>query len=729
MRYEGLTTGAARYAGDLRPAGLAHLVFVRSPHAHARIVSIDTSSAVGAPGVVGVFTAADLNLVPLWEIHMIPEELGQPPLATGEVRYVGERVVAVLAHSLAQAIDAAELVDVTYASLPLAMVPGAPGTKHFYTWNTTPAPGVLDGHPLIVSGQVHMPRVANAPIEPLAITAVPEANGRTTLHVSTQSPQSTAAQAARSLGVNYFDLRAVVPRVGGSFGGKAVGAIPDYALAAALAHRLRVPVRCVEDRSSNLTCMQGRGMTLDFELHADAGGRVQAIRVHEDCDSGAYPVTNSVEPGKTQMMITGPYRLDHVAFDADAYTTNGSPSGAYRGPGRSEASAVLERGMDLLAQRLGIDPVEIRRRNLLRADELPRESVTGAHYDEGDYHRVLDVLIERSHYDSWRAEQANRRAAGARVQLGIGLSTVTDSSAWFARHEDGIVEVAADGTVTVVLGSAAVGQEHEVVFANLVASVLPVRAEDVVIVAGDTDRMGGFGSSGSRTIQMAGTIAHLGALDVLAKAHSIAAELLEAAEADIETTAGGFVVRGVPSREIAWREVAALAASAGEPLLDTRCAFDQPGPTYAFGAQLSIVEVDTETGEVRPLHHYAVTDCGRVIDPPGAQGQVIGGSVQGISQALFEEFVYDADGNPLTANFAEYLVPSAADMCPIDNWFVETPTSRNPLGAKGVGEIGMVAAPAAAHAAVLDALQPYGVDYLPFPASPQRVWSAIKPSS
>jgi carbon-monoxide dehydrogenase large subunit len=740
-----LLTGLGRYCADIAVPATAELVFVRSTVAHARIALIDASSARAMPGVLAVLTASDLPLVPIHEIQLIPETFAQPPLATGTVRYVGERIAAVVALSLAEAADAAAAVVVEYEALPAtvdpaaAAEPSAPplfpghGSNVALEWHLGATEASWPAAPVRVSGEVRMPRVATAPMEGLSVLAIPEPDGRLTVWASTQSPHAVLVQIARALDVGWDRLRVRTPHVGGAFGGKSLGGLPDYVVAAAAALRLGRPVRCVEDRAANLITMQGRGMRLRFELYAERDGSLVGLAVDELCDSGAYPSTNSVEPGKTMMMSAGPYRLSEVRFRGRSVVTNLSPTGAYRGPGRSEAAAVLERAMDLLARRLDLDPVELRRRNLLRADELPHDNPGGAHYDESDYPANLDALIERSGYRELRVEQERRRAARAPRLLGIGVATVLDSTAWFVRDEPAAVSVDGSGRVRVTIATPSAGQRHGDALANLVAGVLPVRAEDVDVVEGDTAEIAGSaGTSGSRSMQLAGSAVVRASEVVLGKARSVAAHLLESSEEDIVVDSGRLGVQGVPTSFLAWADVAARAWDPSslprgvEPGLDARCVFQQAHPTYTSAAHLSVVELDVETGQVRPLRHLAVTNCGRVVDVAGALGQVIGASAQGVAQALYEEVAYDDGGNPLGASLAEYLVPAAPDQPSFDAHFLETPSVLNPLGAKGVGEVGMVAAPAAVHGAVIDALAHLGVRDIGLPCTPERVWRAVQ---
>jgi carbon-monoxide dehydrogenase large subunit len=743
-RFVGLLDGAARFAADLPVAGVLQLVFVRSPHAHAEIVSIDTTDAARMPGVVAVFTAADLSLVPVWEIHSIPEVLGQPPLAVDMVRYVGERVVAIVASTFAEALDAAEHVVVTYAPRPalvdardaldrrVASVHASLESNIALVWTTVPehAP---PADSIVVSGEIHMPRVAVAPMEPLSIVVIPGPGDTLVIHPATQSPHGTRVQVARSLRMPYTQLHVVVPNVGGGFGGKAVGGIVDYVVCAAVARELQRPVRFVEQRGDNLVTMHGRGMRMRYSAHADTDGVVHTIDVHQIADSGAYPVTNAVEPGKTQLMSCGPYRIGNVRFHGSSVITNLAPSGAYRGPGRSEASAVLEDAMDSIARRLHLDPVEVRRRNLLVPADAPYASPTGTRYDGTDFSAMLERALDLADYQGLRAEQRARRAAEDRTQLGIGVASIIDSSAWFARDETLRVSINAQGRVQVHAITASAGQDHAPAYATIISAVLPVSIDDIDVIEGDSDGFdAGFGSSGSRTIQLAGSAIHLACHTLLDRLRAIAAHLLEAATADIETSDQGFYVSGVPAHALTLRDLARVAFARDalpdelDASLDAPCTFTQDHATYPCMVCVVTVEVDTETGGTRVRSHHSVADCGRVIDPPNAEGQVIGANAQAIGQVLFEELSYDADGNPQNASLAEYLVPSAVEQPSTHEVeFTDIPAAANPLGAKGVGELGMVGTPAALRSAIIDALAPYSVTSIDLPCTPERIWRAV----
>jgi carbon-monoxide dehydrogenase large subunit len=746
-RYDALLTGSARFVADVDVADRLHLVFVRSPFAHARLAAVDTRDATSAPGVRAVFTAASLPTLPVWEIQMIPEALAQPALAVDVVRYAGERVAAVVAESPAAALDAAELVVVDYEPLPpltdaeAAVVEGAPllvpehGSNVALDWASDRAVAgsrvaiAIDGETevadVVVRTELRIGRLAVAPLEGHAVLAVPDGDGLV-VWLSTQVSHAARVQLARSLALPVERVRVVAPHVGGGFGGKAHGGIGEHVVTAAAARELGRPVQFVEDRYANLATMHSRGVVLRGEVRATASGRLVGLRVEELCDAGAYPATGAVEPGKTGLMLGGPYRVPTVEFAARSVLTNLAPSGAYRGPGRAEASAFLERSMDRLAVELGVDPVEVRRRNLIGPDEYPYATATGLHYDTGDLPQLLDTVLARGDYEGWRARQRDRRASGGGAHLlGVGVAVVVDSSAWFSRRQCATVVITGSGGVEVRSATASAGQQHEVVLRAVVDAVIGIGAERIEVVEGDTGRTpASDGSMGSRSTQLAGTASRLAAEEVLVRARREAAKALEAAEEDVVQRGDGFHVRGVPARGLTFAELSARVAADGEEL-DATCVFDQPDAAYPSAAHLSVVEIDPETGRVTPVRHVAVTDCGCVVDPPGAEGQVIGATVQGIAQALYERVVHADDGTPVATSLAEYLVPSAAEVPAIEAHFLETPSPRNPLGAKGVGEIGMLAAPAAVHGAVLDALAPFGVRHLDLPCTPESVWRAM----
>jgi carbon-monoxide dehydrogenase large subunit len=741
-RFAGLVSGAIRYTSDIEVPSALHLLFVRATIPHGRISGIDTAGAERADGVVAVYRAEDLEMRPSPAMLGSPAVMAQPPLAVEVVRYVGEPVVAVVAESAAAAADAAELVAVDYEPLPMinsvteALLPSAPllfrghDSNIAQRWPRETLGPWRDGEVVVRASSV-IPRVCVAPMEPHAAVAVPADDGGLTMWVSTQMPHRVRDLIAASVGLPTSRVRVIAPQVGGGFGGKTGGGEAGHTVAAAAALRLGRAVRWAEDRGSNLIEMQGRGVSQLAEAHATRDGRLVGLRISITSDSGAYPGVATIEPGKMKLMACGPYRVPAVEIEARSVLTNRAPTGAYRGPGRAEASALLERCMDLLAVELGLDPVEVRRRNLLRPDELPRASVTGAVYESSDYHKAVDALLERADYCELRAEQARRRSAGGPL-LGIGLATVLDSTAWAARSESVSVFVRPDGVVEVVTGTVSAGQEHAVAFAELVRRHLPVDLSDIVVVEGDTGRAPtGDGSNGSRSIQIAGTAVLRAAEEVAVKCRRLAASILEAAEDDVVAYPGrGFGVRGVPSSVRSLAELAgALTAGPSDGAeLAARCLFEQVEPTHPSAAHLAVVEVDTETGKVVHVRHVAVTDSGEVMDPPSAEGQVIGATVQGAAQALYEHAAYDEHANPLATTLAEYLVPSAADVPPIECHHVVNRSARNALGAKGIGEIGMLAGPVAVQNAVIDALSHLGVRHIDMPCTPEKVWQAIAAS-
>jgi carbon-monoxide dehydrogenase large subunit len=734
---DALVRGRARFTADLPIPGVAELVFVRSPHAHARIVAIDIDAAAQAPGVLAVLTAHDMPPLRLHEIHIIPELLAPFALATDVARFVGDPVAVVVATSRGAAVDGAELVDVTYAPLtPVvtandAVRDDAPrlfpdyGSNVALEWDldeTDEAFAESQPTAVTVRGEIDLPRLSTAPMEGHAIVVTPTESGGLHIAVSTQWPHGTRLQMARSFGLSLDQIRAQVPAVGGGFGGKSLGGIREHIATAAAARRLNRPVRYIEQRNDNLQSMQGRGVHINFEADATKDGRVVHLRVEDLCDCGAYPSTGAVEPGKTMMMSTGPYRIGHITFHARSVVTNLPPTGAYRGPGRAEASIVLEQVMDRVAYALDLDPLAVRANNVMAIAELPKRSMTGAHYDEADFAELSARARASSDYDRWRTAQRERRATGDGKVLGIGVSSVFDSSAWFDRTDQANVRLTADGDALVELSSSSAGQHHDGAIARIVGDALALPLARVRLIEGDTVLGTGGGSSGSRTIQIGGHAARAAALVMRQRLIERAADLLEAAVDDVVLHDGEAFVRGVPRSRVAYAD---LARDMATDDLAACCSFEQSAATYPAAVNVAVVEIDTESGLVGLRRLTTVTDCGTVLDADAAHGQVAGASAQGIAQALFERASYDSDGNPRTANLADYLMPSAADLPAVDVEFCPQRSSRNPLGAKGVGEVGMVAAPAAVYGAVLDALRPFGVSEMPMPCDPESVWRAI----
>ena len=735
--------GDSGYVDDLQIDGLLHLEFVRSTIAHGHLRGVDTTEAAALPGVVAVFRPGDLDLPPQRGVAASDDTCARPPLAGDRVRFVGDPVAVVVAGTKTAAVDAAGTVVVDYDPLPAvadaeaALGPDAP--LQFEALGSNVASGhrdpdgadPLEGADVVVRGRFENQRVAVLPLEGNAVAVVPGDDGAghdLTVYVATQGAHAWKNQLCDLFGLEPGRVRVVAPDVGGAFGAK-LGVAAEHAVAVAVARRLERPVKWVETRSENLVAMpHGRGQVQYVEMGLRRDGTITGLRARILGDSGAYAGFGGVlAQWTTRMMAQGPYRIPRVRYDAAAVLTNTTPMGAFRGAGRPEAAAFLERLMDMAAVELGLDPVEIRRRNLLRPDDFPHATLMGVTYDSGNYGAALDEALRRAGYEALRAEQAARRASGDPVQLGIGVSVYVEITAGGGAGEWGSVEVHEDATVTVKVGTSSHGQGHATAFAMIVADRLQVPLEAIRFVQSDTAVVPtGGGTGGSRSLQMGGNAVRGAAEAVVEQARHLAAELLEAAPSDIVVTGGGRIgVAGVPARTFGWAELARVAGARDSPLV-SGFDFKQAGSTFPSGAHVAVVEVDLETGSVRPLRHVAVDDCGRVLNPLIVGGQQHGGIGQGIAQALWEAFVYDSDGNPLTATLADYAMPSAAELPSFEVASTETPTPLNPLGAKGIGEAGAVGSTPAVQNAVVDALSHLGVRHLDMPCTPERVWRAIQ---
>lgn len=741
-----LVTGSARYTDDLAVPGAAQAVFVRSVLGHARINGIDTAEAAAAPGVIAVVTAADLDLKPLSR-GSAPRPFDRLPLAREVVRFIGEPLAVVVAASREQALDATELVQVDYEPLPVvtdplaALEPDAPllfpehgsNVATERPWQGKPAR--VEECEVVVRAHLVNQRVAPTPMEPNAAVAAPDPEtGGLTLWAPVQAPFWTRKALARSLKLDAERIRVVVPAVGGAFGAR-IFACPEQVVVAALALRLDRPVRYVESRSeSMLSTTHGRGQVQEVELGATRDGTITDLRVRIVADGGAYPGDAGLMPVSTVDMLAGPYRIARVEGHSTLVATNTTPVSAYRGAGRPEATWLLERMLDLLAARLGTDPAEVRRRNLIPPGAFPHVTATGARYDSGDYQAALDRALEVAGYERLRAEQAERRRRDDRVQLGIGLAAYVEVTGFGA--EVGAVEVGADGRVTVVTGISPHGQGHETSFAQLVAATLGVELDQVRVVHSDTKLVPrGDGTMGSRSLQVGGSAVLGASEEVLDKGRTLAAHLLEARVEDVVVHLGqGLGVAGAPATAMSWAELAQAMADPerrpsgtdSDPALAAEVSFEMDGSTYPFGAHVAVVEVDVETGLVRLIRYVALDDSGRLLNPLLAEGQIHGGIAQGAAQALLEEVRYDADGNNLTGTLASYSMPSPAELPSFDTVRMETPSPLNPLGAKGIGESGAIGSTPAVHNAVIDALAPFGVTHLSMPTTPERVWRALR---
>jgi carbon-monoxide dehydrogenase large subunit len=703
---------------------------------------VDTAAAASAPGVVAVFTAADLSLPARVGFQMVPEVFARPPLAEGRVRFVGEPVALVVAETSHEAVDAAQLVGLDLE--PLEVVVDADAARHAGSELLFPAHGsnvanhfaprgdddVLAGAEVTIKGRFVNQRLAPVPMEPEAILVAPEA-GKLTVWATSQTPFGLRAAMASSLGMAEGDIRVVVGDMGGGFGAKA-GARPELIVVAAAARKLGRPVKWIETRSENLVGMtHGRGQVQHVELGATRDGRLVGMRARVVADIGAYPAIAVLLPFLTGQMSAGVYKVPAIDYEAHCVVTNTTPLAAYRGAGRPEAAAMVERAMDMLAVELNMDPAELRRRNLIPPDQFPHTTAGGATYDSGEYERALDKLLEISSYAELRTEQSRRRERGDRVQLGIGLSVYVEVTAVGTGPEWGAVRIETDGTATVRCGTTSSGQGHETSLAQIAAEQLGLPLDSVRVIHSDTDAVErGSGTVGSRSMQHGGSAVHQAAREVRHKARDLASHLLEASPDDIVFIDGTVGVAGVPERSISWASLVAAASDRKklpegmEPGLAAEADFAGDG-SYPFGAHCAVVEVDTETGEVRLIRFFAVDDCGRLINPLLAEGQVHGGIAQGIGQALFEEVVFDDQGNPRTASLIDYQIPSIGEIPEVVTATTETPSPNNPLGAKGIGESGTIGSTPAVQNAVVDALSHLGIRHLDMPLTPERVWVAI----
>jgi carbon-monoxide dehydrogenase large subunit len=739
-----LTSGGV-YTEDVvddRLTGACHVFFVRSPVAHARIEGIDVSAALEAPGVIAVFTGADLAELPkIKPGPLFNQEMGRPILATDKVRYVGDPVAVVVTEEAYQGEDAVELVDVDYDVLP-AVVDFADAVSDkvlvYEEAGTNVAANFgdaskLDQHlfdecEVVTTRTILNQRVAPAPMETRAAAAAWGEDGRLTAWIPNQGAQGTKGSLARLLGLEPEQVHIITPDVGGAFGAK-FGADPEHALVAWVARQVGRPARWTETRFENLVAMtHGRAQQQTVTIGGKRDGTVLAYRLEIIQDSGAQVRIGAMLPFLTILMTPGPYAIPQAESVAKSVITNTTPIGAYRGAGRPEASAALERAMDLFAAEIGADPAEVRRRNLLPPFTEPHRTKFGALYDTGDYVTALDKVLAAAGYDLLRKEQAERRARGDTMALGIGLASYVEITGMgdgeeAPPQENATVEVHPDGTATILTGTSPHGQGHATAWAMLASDELGIPVDKITLKWGDTDLIPeGGGTGGSRSLQHGGSAVRQASQELIEIARERAASQLEASAADLrfDVERSAFEVVGDPDASVP------LAGLAEEERLVVRTVFTAPGATFPFGSHVAVVEVDTETGKVVLRRVVTVDDAGFVLNPLLAEGQRHGGIAQGAAQAFLEEVVYDADGNPLTASFADYPFLSATEVPSFELADMQTLTSYNPLGVKGIGEAGSIGATPAVQNAVVDALSHLGVRHIDMPASPQRVWQAIQ---
>ncbi len=724
-----LLTGRGRFTGDIASPGRLQAAFVRSPLAHARIASLDTGRAASLEGVRGVFVAGDLGLFPQEAPSL--GRFARPPLASEVVRFVGDIVAVVVADTRGAAADGAAAVDVEYgplaavAGVAAALAPGAPVLHRAKGDNVASstefgADDPLAGAEVVVRATFVNQRLAAVPLEANAVLAEPDGDGGLTVWASTQVPFRVRADISQVTGIDEDKIRVVAPDVGGGFGAK-LPTYPEQAIVAALADRLRRAVEWAEYRTENLVAMtHGRAQVQHVALGATRQGKLVGLDVEVVADAGAYPGDAPGLTVYTLQMSPGAYAIPKVRARATTVATNTTVTAAYRGAGRPEAVALIERAMDLLARDLGMDPAELRRRNLIEG-EFPYTTATAMAYDSGDYRGALERALQAAGYDELRREQMARRERGDTKLLGIGLSSYVEVTGVLVPTEHGFALAEPDGTFVVRTGTTASGQGHETAFAQVAAAALGVSLDRVRVELSDTALVAaGDGSYGSRSLQIGGSAVRAACVALVDRAIERAAQRLEADAGDVEQREEGFGVRGVPGALVTWAELAAAGPlSADED-------FFQLDQTFPFGCHVAVVEVDVETGEARLVRHVAVDDCGTQLNPMLVEGQIHGGVAQGVAQALYEEFVYDADGNPLTTSLVDYTIPTIGEIPEIETVRMETPTPNNPLGAKGAGESGTIGSTAAVQNAVVDALSHLGVKHVDMPLHPMRVWEAIR---
>jgi aerobic carbon-monoxide dehydrogenase large subunit len=742
-----LLTGRGRFVDDLPAQGAAHLALLRSPHAHARLTRLDLERARKAPDVVAVVTAADLDAIGALPVNRLFRDMIVPPnplLAGARVHAQGTPVAAVVAESAAAAWDAVGLIDAAYEPLPgvseptAALAPGAPrlfeeapeNRALDQTWRAGDPDAAFAGAARTVEIQVEQNRVAGVPLEPRgALASWDELTGALTLWTSTQAPFRIRTEVARMLGLDEGRVRVIAPDVGGGFGVKG-GPYREEPLVAWLARRLRRPVKWISTRQEDLvTTQHSRGAASTGALALDADGRIRGLRARIAAPLGAYlSFSASTNPRNHARCLPGAYTIGDVDIQVSGALTTTPPVGAYRGAGRPEAAFLIERLVDEAARALGLDPAEIRRRNLIPRAAFPYTTATGQVYDSGDYAEVLEHALAAADYAALRRAQAERRRQGELVGIGLSLYVEPAALGW----ESGVVRMERSGAVTAVTGSSPHGQGHQTTFAQVVAEHLGVEPDVVTVRHGDTaGAPQGSGTAGSRSTALGGGALVLAARDVRDKGRRLAATLLEAAVEDVVAVGGGFHVVGAVDRAVPWRAVAELAYRPGalpaglEPGLEATRFFEPPGEVWSSGAFVVVVRVERETAVIVPERVVWVDDAGTIVNPLLADGQLEGSLAQAWGQTVMESIAFDADGHLLTGTLMDYAVPRADEVPTAEILHVHTASPYNPIGAKGLGEAGTIGLPPAVVNAVVDALSQLGVRHLDMPLTPSRIWARI----
>jgi aerobic carbon-monoxide dehydrogenase large subunit len=760
-----LITGQTQWTDNISLPGMLHLAVLRSPMAHARIARVDVEPARQRPGVVAAYSGADLadswsSLPMAWTVSEDQKTPPHMPLATDKVRYVGDGLAVVLATDPYAAEDALEAIQVDYEPLPAvvdmqaAQADGAPlvhddiPNNRCFTFRLDY--GDFDATrgraEVVLKRRFYNQRLIPNAMEPRAVVVAPTSpTGQSIIWSSTQVPHFVRVFVALATGVPEHQLRIIAPDVGGGFGSK-LDVYAEEVIGLVVARKVGRPVKWTESRSENYQAtIHGRDVIQDVELTATRDGRVLGLKVDLTADMGAYLqlLTPSI-PLLGRYMYPGIYKFEAHTLTCQGVFTNKTPTDAYRGAGRPEATFVIERIMDELAAELSMDPIELRRRNWIKHEEFPYTTIAGLTYDSGNYEAATEKALDLFRYDELRREQEERRERRDVVQIGLGASTYTEMcglapSRWLGEQgyvaggwESATVRVLATGRVEVVTGTSPHGQGHETTFAQIAADTLGVPYDDVDVIHGDTlTAPFGLDTYGSRSLAVGGVAVQLAAQKVVEKAATLASHLMEVDPGDLEFQAGAFRVKGTPGAQKSIQEVAFGAFSAHslpdgmQPVLTADHILDPEVFSFPHGTHLCAVEVDTETGMVKIRSYVAVDDVGKVVNPMIVDGQVHGGVAQGIAQALFEEAVYDADGNLVTGTMVDYLVPTALDLPAFVTDRTETPATTNPLGVKGVGEAGTIASTPAVVNAVVDAVRQFGVSDVQMPCTPERVWRAI----
>ena len=738
-------TSGGKYVDDLNDEpllqGALHVTYVRSSVAHGRIQSIDTSDAASMPGVVAIFTAESLGLQPVPAAFnpMVAHTL----LASDKVRYVGEPVAAVVSETREQGVDAVEavivdidpleaLIDVEAAMMSSTLIYEGAGSNVVFDTTVLGIPentgdAFFAGCEVVVKGRFMNQRVAPCPLEVRGAAAAWDADGRLNQWLSTQHAQGTVDPLAAANGVDRSSIRVRTPDVGGGFGAK-IGAYGEELLLGVIAKKVGRPVKWRETRSESMVALgHGRAQLQYVTIGGTKAGKVTHYQLHAIQDAGGFADMGTIlAPFMTRPMSSGVYAIPNIECRTTSVITNTTPTVAYRGAGRPEATAAIERAMDMFALELGMDAAEVRRINLIPKFMEPHTTVVGQTYDVGDYETALDKALEAADYTALRAEQAKRRASGDVKQIGIGVSVYVEITGGVGNGESAKVEITDDGRAIVYTGTSPHGQGHDTAWSMLVQEQTGIPMDKVELVWGDTDLVPiGTGTMGSRSLQQGGNAVFQVAGTLTEKAKTVAARLLEANEADVvlDKGRGVFHVAGTPAMSKSWADLAAAEKGNGGLMHDE--VIGVPGATFPFGAHVAVVEVDTETGRVKHLRQVACDDAGKVLNPMLLDGQIHGGVAQGVAQALLEEVLYDADGNPTTSNLADYGFISAAELPSVEVVHLETPTPVNAIGAKGIGESGTIGSTPAIQSAVVDAVSHLGVRHIEMPCTAERVWQAI----